>query len=237
MALVNMDIDKISTGVSNRIEPAIYDVEVTKVEDGIALKGGAAGQGSRFTFKIMNDGPAQGREINHLLNVATTHADNRKYSLQELAGMLVASGVPAEQVIGRQVDTQWAVNRKLSIVVGPQDNNPQYVEVKAYMESGARNDKANWEKMRDKIEGKPGASQGPSAGSTGGAWGNDNGGAPAQAAPPSFPQSAAPAQGGFAQQQPAPQGNGFAQQQPAATAQPQPQNTWSNNGGGFAGPS
>ncbi|MBU2755264.1 hypothetical protein HFU84_08700 [Acidithiobacillus sp. CV18-2] len=205
------------------------------MDDGIALKGGASGFGSRFTFRILNDGPSQGREINHLLNVGTTHADNRKYSLQELAGMLVSSGVPSDKIMGKQIDTQWALGRKMSIVLGPQDNNPQYVEVKGYMESGARHDKANWDKVRDKIEGKP-AGHGPSMGNAGGSWGYDNGGAaPAQAAatPPVMPQG-----GGFAQNQPAaPQGGGFAQSQPVASSQqPQPQNTWGSSGG-FAGPS
>ncbi|MBU2788616.1 DUF669 domain-containing protein [Acidithiobacillus sp. VAN18-1] len=232
MVMVTMDIDKIPTDFG-RIDPGIYDAEVVKVEDGVAVKSG--GYASRVTFRIVNDGPMHGREVNEQYNMLADNAKAKEIGCEHFSQMLKASGVPKENILHQNIDTQWALGRKMSIVLGPQKNDPQYVEVKAYMEPGARNDKANWDKVRDKIEGKP-AGHGPSTGNAGGSWGNDNGGAsPAQAAatPPVMPQG-----GGFAQSQPvAPQGGGFAQSQPAASSQqPQPQNTWGSSGG-FAGPS
>lgn len=216
MVMVSMQgIDKISTGISEKIEPGIYDVQVKMVEDGIALKGGQSGYGSRFHFVIMNDGPMKGREVQHLLNVQSVHADNRKYSLQELAGIAVMSGYGSEQsVLSRDIDTQTMVGRYLSLVLGPQKNNPQYVEVKTYLPSHACQDPANWEKVKDKLVAPAATQQGPAQ--TQGGWG------PAAQQPTGQPT---PTMGSWSN---APQGGGqpVAGAQAQAVAQPQAQNTW-----------
>ncbi len=221
MVMVSMQgINKASTGISDKIEPGIYDVQVTKVEDGIALKGGQSGYGSRFHFTILNDGPMKGREVQHLLNVQSAHADNQKYSLQELAGMAISSGVPEQAVFQQNIDTQAMTGRYLSVVVGPQKNSPQYVEVKGYLPSNACQDPANWEKVKDKLVVPAATQQGPAQ--TQGGWG------PAAQQPTQQPAatgswSNAP-QGGqpVAGQQPQ------AQAQPQAQPQAQVQNTWGN---------
>lgn len=223
MVMVSMqDINKVSTGIGEKIEPGIYDVRVKLVEDGIALKGGQAGYGTRFHFEIMNDGPLKGREVQHLLNVQSNHADNRKFSLQELAGMIVSSGVPEQSVLGQNIDTQQVAGRYLSVVLGPQKSNPQYVEVKGYMPSQACQDPKNWDKVKDKLAAPAATQQGPAQ--TQGGWG-----------PAVPPQSGQPA---TSQQQPV-HGNW---NQPVApqSSQPQPQtqqpqtqpqqSTWGNSG-------
>ena len=202
MVMVSMQgIDKVSTGIGEKIEPGIYDVQVTKVEDGIALKGGQSGYGSRFHFVILNDGPMKGREVQHLLNVQSAHADNQKYSLQDLAGMAVSSGVPEQAVLGQNIDTQNMTGRMLSVVLGPQKNKPEFVEVKGYMPSHACQDPANWEKVKDKLVAPAATQQGPAQ--TQGGWG---------------PAAQQPVAG----QQPQ------AQAQPQAQPQAQVQNTWGN---------
>ena len=219
MVMVSMQgIDKVSTGIGEKIEPGIYDVQVTKVEDGIALKGGQSGYGSRFHFVILNDGPMKGREVQHLLNVQSAHADNQKYSLQDLAGMAVSSGVPEQAVLGQNIDTQNMTGRMLSVVLGPQKNKPEFVEVKGYMPSHACQDPANWEKVKDKLVAPAATQQGPAQ--TLGGWG------PAAQQPAQQPAAA----GSWSN---APQGGQpVAGQQPQAQAQPQAQpqaqNTWGN---------
>ncbi|WP_414041506.1 DUF669 domain-containing protein [Acidithiobacillus sp. M4-SHS-6] len=211
MVMVSMQgITKASTGISERIEPGIYDVQVTKVTDGHPLKGGQSGYGSRFYFTILNDGPMRGREIQHLLNVQSTKPDNLKYSLQELAGMAISSGVPESAVFDKGVDTQYMLNRQLSIVVGPQKDNPQYVEVKGYMPSGANQDPANWEKVQHQLV-APAASTAQGPAQTQGGWGV----APQQGVAPggAAPQQQAPAQGAWG----APQGGQPGMQQPQAS--------------------
>jgi hypothetical protein len=208
-------IDKVSTGIGEKIEPGIYDVQVTKVEDGIALKGGQSGYGTRFHFKVLNDGPMKGREVQHLLNVQATHADNQKYSLQELAGMAVSSGVPEQAVLGQNIDTQNMMGRYLSVVLGPQKNKPEFVEVKGYLPSNACQDPANWEKVKDKLVASAATQQGPAQ--TQGGWG---GSAPAAQQP-----AATGAWNGSQGGQPQPQAQ-VAQPQAQVQAQPQAQNTW-----------
>ncbi len=235
MVMVSMQgINKVSTGISEKIEPGIYDVQVTKVEDGIPLKGGQSGYGSRFHFVIMNEGPMKGREVQHLLNVQSAHADNQKYSLQELAGMAVNSGVPEQSVLGRDIDTQNMAGRYLSLVLGPQKNNPQYVEVKGYLPTGACQDPANWEKVKDKLVAPAATQQGPAQ--TQGGWGPavpPQGGQPPAGGQPhagAQPQGGswgnAPQGGQPVSQQPQAQ----PQPQPQAQAQPQAQNTWGSYG-------
>ena len=220
MVMVSMQgIDKASTGISDKIEPGIYDVQVTKVEDGIPLKGGQSGYGSRFHFTIMTDGPMKGREVQHLLNVQSAHADNLKYSLQELAGMAISSGVPEQAVFNQNINTQGMLNRYLSIVVGPQKNSPQYVEVKGYMSMGANQDPANWEKVKDKLVAPAAAQQGPSQ--TQGGWGAATQQPAATAGSwNNAPQGGQPVAGQPVANQP------VAGQQPQV--QPQAQSTWGN---------
>lgn len=217
MVMVSLQgITKASTGISDKIEPGIYDVQVTKVEDGIQLKGGQSGYGSRFHFTILNYGPMKGREVQHLLNVQSAHADNLKYSLQELAGMAISSGAPEQAILNQNIDTQAMMNRLLSIVVGPQKNAPQYVEVKGYLPSYACQDPANWEKVKDKLVAPAAPQQGPAQ--TQGGWGAGTQ-QPAAAGAWTAPQGGQPVAG-----QP------VAGQQPQAQPQAQVQNTWGNNG-------
>ncbi|MDD2749356.1 DUF669 domain-containing protein [Acidithiobacillus thiooxidans] len=220
-------------GAGNSIEPGIYQAQVVQVEDNIALKGGQSGYASRFHFKIANAGLGNsamvGREVNELLNLMGTKPDNQRIALEQFAGMAIASGVPESAVLNQSVDTQAMTGRSLCIILGPQKNDPRYVEVKGYAPAGAENDPAAWEKNKALFQ----APQQPAAGANQGAWGNTASPAQQQSAP------AAGNQGGWgnagqAQQQPQPQSQPQPQPQPNNTAGAQ-QNTWGNSG--FAGPS
>jgi hypothetical protein len=204
-------VEKASTGVSERIEPGIYDVRVKDI-DRVALKGGAAGYGAKFKFEILNEGPMKGREVGDLLNVESTSPEAARIAKERFAGMAAMSGVPESAVLNQQVPIDNMIGRALSIVLGPQKDAPQYVEVKAFMPSGATQNPENWQKMEHFFK-APAAPAGNAQTMQGG-WGAG--------------QQQAPQGGGWgaqapAQQQPA----GGAPTGPAAatTAAPQ-QSTW-----------
>lgn len=198
-----LGINKSSTGVGERIEPGIYEVIIKDIER-IALKNGTAGYGAKFHFEILNEGPMKGREVGELLNVEAVSEKNRTISLERLAGLAIATGVPEHAVLNQQtVPIDNLMGRTLSVVLGPQRDDPRYVDVKAYMPVGASQNPENWEKMKYLFQ-EPAPSQ-QQAPATQGAWGN----APAQQAP----AQQQPVAGGWGGQQPA---QAPAQQQPAA---------------------
>jgi hypothetical protein len=214
-------------GAGNSIEPGIYQAQVAQVEDNIALKGGQSGYASRFHFKIANAGlgnPAMvGREVNELLNLMGTKPDNQRIAKEQFAGMAIASGVPESAVLNQSVDTQAMTGRSLCIILGPQKNDPRYVEVKGFAPVGAENDPAVWEKNKPLFQ-EP--QQQPAAGANQGAWGNTASPAQQQPAPAAGNQGGWSNVGQQAQQQP----------QPNNTANAPQQGTWGGNSG-FSGPS
>lgn len=201
-------VEKASTGVSERIEPGIYDVRVKDI-DRVALKGGAAGYGAKFKFEILNEGPMKGREVGDLLNVESTSPEAARIAKERFAGMAAMSGVPATAILNQQVPIDNMIGRALSVVLGPQKDAPQYVEVKAYMEPGATQNPENHQKMAHYFQAPPAAPAGNAQTMQGG-WGAQQAQAPA-------PQQA-PAQSGWVGQSPA-------QQQPAGAAPTGPQTT------------
>lgn len=220
-SMVNMDVNKVSSGISERIEPGIYEVAVKDI-DRIALKGGASGYGAKFKFEILNEGPMKGRDVGDLLNIESTSADAQRIAKERLAGLAVNTGIPESAIFGQQIPIDNLIGRQLSVVLGPQKDAPQYVEVKGYLPLGSSADPEAWRKSEHLMKEPAQTQPKQTAAAAQGAWGGQQ---PAQQAP----AQQQPAAGGWggqqqpAQQQPAAAPNGPAQQPAAAAPR---QSTW-----------